>query len=80
MFSLPIFNPFIQLGLKKSYFMPNILGKKKKHQFWVEKEFGMCLGGQNAEKLHFWAFLRILTPKNIRQNFFDPKLIHFLFC
>ena len=49
MFSLPIVNPFIQLGLKKSYFMQNILGKKKKHQFWVKKKLGVFFGGQNAK-------------------------------
>ena len=76
---ITIFNPFIQLGLKMSYFMPNILAKKKKHQFWVQKKLGIFFGGQNAKKMHFRAFLVILSPKNVRQIFFDSKFIHFLF-
>ena len=60
-----------------SYFRPNILGKKKKTSILGKKKIGGIFGGTKCEKLHFRAFLSILTPKNIRQIFFDPKLIHF---
>ena len=41
-----------------------------------KKNQGIFLGGQNAKNCIFEHF----TKKNIRQTFFDPELIHFLFC
>ena len=69
MFSLPIVNPFIQLGLKKSYFMPNILGKKKKHQFWVKKNLGYFLGDK-MQKIAFLSIFENFDPQKHPPKFF----------
>ena len=46
---ITIFNPFIQLGLKMSYFMPNVLAKKKKHQFLVKQKIGEIFLGTKCK-------------------------------
>ena len=52
-----------------SYFMPNILAKKKMYQFCVKKILADIFGGQNDQKYSKVQFFAFCPPKNI-PNFF----------
>ena len=52
-----------------SYFLPNILAKKKIYKFRVKKILADVFGGQNAQKCSKMQFFAFCPPKNT-PNFF----------
>ena len=69
--SIPYFNAFISLSLKMSYFMPNIIAKKKMYQFWVKKKtFRNVSGGSKCSKMLKNAIFCTFTTKKTSPKFF----------
>ena len=55
--------------LENVLFYAKYTSKKEKASILGQKEIGDIFWGTKCEKLHFRAFLVILSPKNVRQNF-----------
>ena len=62
-----------------SCFKPNILSKKENLLILDQKNLGGVFGGSKCSKLRKNAIFTHFDPQKHPKNYFDPKLIDFLF-